>query len=108
MAHAPATDGKTIGRYRVIKHVATGGMAEIYLATYDDRGETREAVVKVILRERARDRKFVQMFLDEARVSSTFIHPHIGQLFEVGRDTDTYFYAMEYVHGDNVRALIER
>ncbi len=97
-----------IGRYRVRKYVASGGMAEIYLADYDDRGVTRQAVVKVILRERARDRKFVQMFLDEARVSSTFIHPHIGQLYEVGRDADTYFYAMEFVDGENVRALIER
>ena len=109
MAQPTAVEGRTIGRYRVLKHVATGGMAEIYLAHYDDeRGVRREAVVKVILRERARDRKFVQMFLDEARVSSTFIHPNIAQLFEVGRDADTYFYAMEYVAGDNVRALIER
>ena len=108
MAQSTPVEGRTIGRYRVLKHVATGGMAEIYLAAYEDRGVTREAVVKVILRERARDRKFVQMFLDEARVSSSFIHPHIAQLFEVGRDADTYFYAMEYVHGDNVRALIER
>ncbi|HVV85041.1 MAG TPA: serine/threonine-protein kinase, partial [Kofleriaceae bacterium] len=92
----------------MVRHVASGGMAEIYLATYDDRGTPREAVVKVILRERARDRKFVQMFLDEARVSSTFNHPNIAQLYEVGRDGDTYFYAMEYVAGDNVRALIER
>ena len=108
MAQSTPVEGRTIGRYRVLRHVATGGMAEIYLAAYEDRGVTREAVVKVILRERARDRKFVQMFLDEARVSSSFIHPHIAQLFEVGRDGDTYFYAMEYVHGDNVRALIER
>jgi serine/threonine protein kinase len=108
MGHSTPVEGRTIGRYRVQKHVASGGMAEIYLATYDDRGESREAVVKVILRERAQDRKFVQMFLDEARVTSTFIHPNIAQLFEVGRDQDTYFYAMEYVHGDNVRALIER
>ena len=108
MVHSTPVEGRTIGRYRVQKHVATGGMAEIYLATYDERGETREVVVKVILRERVRDRKFVQMFLDEARVSSTFMHLNIAQLFEVGRDADTYFYAMEYVRGDNVRALIER
>ena len=108
MAHAPAAGGRSIGRYQVQKHLASGGMAEIYLATYEDRGAVGQAVVKVILRERAQDRKFIQMFLDEARVSSTFVHPHIAQLFEVGRDGDTYFYAMEYVHGDNVRALIER
>ncbi len=108
MAQSTSVEGRTIGRYRVRRHLATGGMAEIYLADYDDRGETRVAVVKVILRERARDRKFVQMFLDEARIASTLLHPNIAQLYEVGRDGDTYFYAMEYVPGDNVRALIER
>src|SRR5687768_3296304 len=93
-----------VGRYRLLRHLATGGMAEIWLA---EDGTTR-AVIKVIAPERARDRQFVQMFLDEARVAATLHHPNIAQLYEVGCESGMYFHAIEYVHGENVRATIAR
>ena len=93
-----------LGRYEVIRHLATGGMAEIYLA----QGIGEKVVVKVISPERAQDQKFIHMFLDEARVAATLHHPNICQMLEVGRHGDTYFFAMEYIHGETVRALLER
>jgi len=93
-----------LGRYEIIRHLASGGMAEIYLA--DGVGE--KVVVKVISAERAQDQKFIQMFLDEARVASTLHHPNIASMIEVGRDGETYFFAMEYVEGETVRAVLER
>ena len=109
---------RQLGRYRLLRHLATGGMAEIWLASIDnarrpDSGPFRfscpdHAVIKVIAPERVNDRTFVQMFLDEARVAATLYHPNIAQLYEVGRDADTYFHAIEYIHGENVRAAIER
>jgi serine/threonine-protein kinase len=93
-------------------------MAEIWLAGLDttrrhDSGPFRfscptHAVIKVIAPDRAKDRQFVQMFLDEARVAATLYHPNIAQLYEVGFEDKTYFHAIEYVHGENVRAAIER
>ncbi|MBZ0230704.1 MAG: serine/threonine protein kinase, partial [Deltaproteobacteria bacterium] len=107
-----------LGRYTRLRHLATGGMAEIWLASVDasrkqDSGSFRfqtpsHAVIKVIAPERAKDRQFVQMFLDEARVAATLHHPNIAQLYEVGFEDGTYFHAIEYVDGQNVRAMIER
>ncbi len=107
--------GNNLGKYRLLRHLATGGMAEIWLAECEPDAAQRRAgldkviaVIKVIVPERARDRTFVQMFLDEARVAGTLNHPNIAQLYEVGRDHDTYFHAIEYVHGHNARAMVER
>ena len=104
---------RTLGKYRLLRHLATGGMAEIWLADAEAPGtmwaaplpgQRVIAAIKVILPERARDTTFVHMFLDEARVAASLHHPHIAQLYEVGRDGDTYFHAIEYVHGHNARA----
>jgi serine/threonine-protein kinase len=95
---------RQLGSYRLRRHLASGGMAEIWLAE----SAKGIAVIKVILPERARDKTFVQMFLDEARVAATLHHPHIAALYEVGRDGETYFHAIEYVHGQNARAMVER
>ncbi len=93
-----------LGRYQVQSLLATGGMAEIYRA----RGPAgEEAVVKVITRERAEDQKFIQMFLDEARLVAGLNHPNIARLLEVGKEGQVYFLAMEFVHGETVRAVLE-
>ena len=104
MGIVPAPKVQRLGRYEVIRHLASGGMAEIYLA----QGIGEKVVVKVISPDRAQDQKFIQMFLDEARVASTLHHPNIAQMIEVGRHGDTYFFAMEYIQGETARALIER
>jgi len=104
MGPASAPAGLRLGRYEVVRHLASGGMAEIYLAKHG----AEEVVVKVISRERGHDQKFVQMFLDEARVAATLHHPNIAGMLEVGRQDETYFLAMEYIDGDTVRALLER
>ena len=95
---------RQLGKYRLLRHLATGGMAEIWLAE----SPTATVVIKVIAPDRARDRTFVQMFLDEARVAGALYHANIATMYEVGRDGDTYFHAIEYVHGQNARAMVER
>jgi serine/threonine-protein kinase len=81
-------------------------MAEIFLATAPDQRDP--VVVKVITRERATDEKFIQMFLDEARLVATLNHPNIARLLEVGKDGQVYFLAMELVRGETVRAILEK
>ena len=65
-------------------------------------------VLKRILRERANDAAFVQMFLEEARLAAQLNHPNVAQVYDVGRLGDSYFFTMEYVHGETVRSLMKR
>lgn len=97
-----------IGRYEVLNHLATGGMAQIYLARQTGLGEfERYVVLKTILRERASDQRFITMFLDEAKLAATLNHQNIAQVYEVDQADGQYYMAMEYVHGENARAILE-
>ncbi|MCX5741338.1 MAG: serine/threonine-protein kinase [Proteobacteria bacterium] len=97
-----------VGRYEVISHLATGGMAQILLARQTGLGSfERHVVLKTILRERASDQRFVTMFLDEARLAATLNHQNVAQVYEVDQADGAYFMAMEYVHGENTRAILE-
>ena len=97
-----------VGRYEVLSHLATGGMAQIYLARQTGLGAfERHVVLKTILRERASDQRFVTMFLDEAKLAATLNHQNIAQVYEVDQADGAYFMAMEYVHGENARAILE-
>src|SRR3954467_4300075 len=84
-------------------------MAEIFLARGKGvAGVERYCVLKRILRDRASDGQFVQMFLDEARLAAQLQHPNIAQVYDIGKLGDSYFFTMEYVHGETVRALLHR
>ena len=65
-------------------------------------------VLKMILPERANDYTAVQMFLDEARLAASLNHQNVAQVFEVGEDGGIHFLAMEYVHGQDLRALLAK
>ncbi|HEX3483105.1 MAG TPA: protein kinase [Kofleriaceae bacterium] len=92
----------------MISHLATGGMAQIYLARQTGLGSfERHVVLKTILRERAADQRFVTMFLDEAKLAATLNHQNVAQVYEVDHADGAYFMAMEYVHGENTRAILE-
>ena len=101
--------GSTANRYEILAKLAEGGMAEIFLA----RGATaggieRYVVLKRILRERANDTELVEMFLQEARLAAQLQHPNIAQVYDIGRLGESYFFTMEYVHGETVRAIVKR
>jgi serine/threonine protein kinase len=83
-------------------------MAQIYLARQSGLGSfERHVVLKTILRERASDHRFVTMFLDEAKLAATLNHQNVAQVYEVDQADGAYFMAMEYVHGENARAILE-
>jgi serine/threonine protein kinase len=98
--------GDRLGKYEVIRELATGGMATIYLARVSGTaGFEKLVVLKCILPALAGDRGFVNMFLDEARIAATLRHSNIADVFDVGVEDGTYFFAMEYVHGQNARIV---
>lgn len=98
-----------LGRYELLHHLATGGMARVYVARVTGPGGfARHVVIKTLPEERNDDEAFIAMFLDEARLVATLHHQHIAQVFEVGRaENGTYFLAMEHVHGETVRHVLE-
>jgi serine/threonine-protein kinase len=97
--------GTLIGRYVVVRKLAEGGMAEIFLAAAQGpEGFEKEVVIKRIRPGFANDPSFIQMFVEEAKVVSRLNHANIVQIIDFARHEETYYLAMEYVRG---RSLAE-
>lgn len=95
-----AFSGRKLGKYEVLCRLSTGGMAEIFLASQRGLAGFRKLVVlKQILPDIAGEEEFVQMFLDEARVTAAFNHPHIAQVYDLDVADGELFLAMEFVPG---------
>ena len=95
------------GRYRLLRRIATGGMAEIFLAKQQGPGRfERTLVIKRILPHLAQDPKFIGMFLDEAALAAQLSHPHIAQLYDFGEEAGQYFLALELVRGPDLASII--
>lgn len=98
--------GERFGEYELLRKIATGGMAEIYLArAFGLEGFSRRVVVKRMLPQLAVRPDFVQMFLDEARLAAGLVHPNIVQVFNLGEVEGNYFMAMELIDGPHLGAL---
>ncbi|WP_224367692.1 serine/threonine protein kinase [Hyalangium versicolor] len=98
-----------IGKYRLIHKLATGGMAEVFLAkAAGPMGFEKLLVLKRILPHLATEATFVEMFLTEARLAAHLNHPNVAQIFDFGEAEGTYFLAMEYVDGPNLREIVRR
>ncbi|MGH2898031.1 MAG: serine/threonine protein kinase, partial [Solirubrobacteraceae bacterium] len=83
-------------------------MADVLLGRTDGiEGFERHVVLKRIRPDHAHDQRFIRMFLDEARVAANLHHQHIVQVHDVGESNGEYFIAMEYIHGEDVRTLLQ-
>ncbi|MCU1281014.1 MAG: putative serine/threonine protein kinase, partial [bacterium] len=106
---APMGIPANFGKYEIITHLASGGMADIFLSRARGiEGFEKLAIIKRIRQDRAFDKKMIDLFLDEARLAASLQHPNIVQVFEFGIVDGSYFLAMEYVHGEDVAALLKR
>jgi serine/threonine protein kinase len=94
-------------KYEILRHIASGGMGEIFLARARGlEGFERLVVVKQLLANLAADREFLEMFLDEARLAGQLHHANVVQVFDVDQMDGTYFFAMEYLHGADLRSML--
>lgn len=97
-----------LGKYRLARHLATGGMGEVFLAEQEGPGKfSKTVVVKRLLRHLASDRRLVAMFHNEARLAALISHPNVVQIFELGEDDGVHFIAMEYVRGPSLRDAMD-
>lgn len=102
-----AVAGKQLGRYQLLYRLATGGMAEIYLAkTSGIEGFEKIVVLKRILPHLSANQTFVDMFLDEARVAANLEHPNIVNVYDIGKAGEDYFFTMAYLHGEDLSAVL--
>jgi serine/threonine protein kinase len=97
------------GKYLLLERINVGGMAEVFIAkAFGVEGFERILAIKKILPTMAEDEEFITMFIDEARISVQLNHANVVHIHELGKHDDTYFIAMEYVAGRDVRTILER
>src|SRR5947208_14628917 len=97
---------RSVGRSRLLSRSASGGMAEVSLAGQAGAGGFEKMVcLKRILPHLARDKQFVEMFLNEARLAARLDHPNIVSIFDLGEANGNYFIAMEFIDGPSLRAI---
>src|SRR5215831_230959 len=103
---SPLPGAQPFGNYYLLDRIGAGGMAEVFLAVaLGLEGFQRTLVIKRMLPNLSQDEAFVRMFIDEAKLSGLLSHPNLVQIFEFGKVDDSFFIAMEYVHGRTLAAI---
>ncbi|MCB9527234.1 MAG: protein kinase [Myxococcales bacterium] len=96
------------GKYILLERISVGGMAEVFKAkTFGVEGFTRAVAIKRILPHLAEDPRFVEMFINEAKVAVQLNHANIAQVYELGRCDDDHYIAMEYISGKDLLSLAQ-
>ena len=97
------------GRFRLVRKIAEGGMATVYEAEQlGPVGFTKRTALKVIHAQYARREEFLQLFVDEAKLSANLVHGNVVQIYQLGEVNGRYFIAMEYIQGPTLRSIIDR
>ncbi len=101
-----------LGKYELLSKIASGGMAEIWVARTragDALRDPRErmpdgmCVIKKLLPQHTENEEFKRMFLEEGRLGASLVHSNIVRMFDFGNEAGTYYLAMEYLHGEDLR-----
>ena len=93
------------GRYRVLRRLGSGGMADVWLA--EDTHLQRQVALKVLHRRFAQDRVFVERFRREAESAAGLQHPNVVAVYDRGEFEGTYYIAMQYIDGPTLKELID-
>jgi len=101
--------GQSFGKYEVIRPIGSGGMAQLFLCrTRGIGGFEKQTVIKVLHPKYLEEEQYVQMFLDEARITASLNHPNLVAVYEVDALDDVPYLAMEFVNGPTLNRLISR
>jgi serine/threonine protein kinase len=108
-AREPSWRDDRFGPYVLVDRVAIGGMAEVFKAKRAGvEGFEKTVALKRILPHLSDNKEFLDMFVDEAKMVAGLNHPNIVQIFDLGRIEKSYYIAMEYVHGRDLRTVMKR
>jgi serine/threonine protein kinase len=95
-------------RYRVVEKLESGGMAEVFRAESEGlQGFRKQVAIKRVLPHLSSKKKFISMFLDEARLSAQLSHSNCVQVFDIGVGDNAFFIVMEFVDGANLKSIVE-
>jgi TonB family protein len=98
-----------VSGYEILGLIGRGGMAEIYKAKKKGvKGFEKIIALKKILSGYGTDAKYIEMFVDEAKIAAELSHPNIVQIHDLGKKDDYYFIAMEYVPGKDLRVILQK
>jgi eukaryotic-like serine/threonine-protein kinase len=92
------------GRYRILRKLGAGGMANVYLAEDEELG--RRVAIKILNERYANDELFIERFRREAKSAAALSHPNIVSIYDRGQAEDTYYIAMEVIEGRSLKELI--
>ena len=92
------------GRYRIVRKLGSGGMANVYLAEDEDLG--RRVAIKILNERYANDDLFIERFRREAKSAAALSHPNIVSVYDRGEAEGTYYIAMEVIEGRSLKELI--
>jgi beta-lactam-binding protein with PASTA domain/predicted Ser/Thr protein kinase len=104
MAADPLINSLFDGRYRIVRKLGAGGMANVYLAEDQELG--RRVAIKILNDRHAGDEQFVERFRREAKNAASLSHPNIVSIYDRGEAEGTYYIAMEYLDGRSLKELI--
>ncbi len=97
------------GSFRLLRKIAVGGMATVYEAEQlGPEGFAKRVALKVIHPRYAKESTWLQLFIDEAKLSANLVHGNIVQIYHLGEVDGQYYMAMEYISGPTLRMVIER
>ena len=103
---APKEEGERFGNYLLVEKLGTGGMAEIWKAKMQGvEGFQKLVAIKRILPQFSHNQDFTTMFIDEAKLAAQLSHRNIVHIYDLGKLEDSYFIAMEYVEGTDLRRV---
>jgi len=106
-AAATQVEGMNFGQYLLLSKIATGGMAELFKAKRKGvEGFEKILAIKRILPHMSDNEEFITMFIDEAKLAAQLTHHNVCQIFDLGKIDNSYYIAMEYVHGKDLRAVL--
>ncbi|MBS1766764.1 MAG: protein kinase [Acidobacteria bacterium] len=108
-AAPPPPGAEEYGNYFLVDKIAVGGMAELFRAQQRGvQGFQKIVAIKRILPHLVDNEDFVTMFIDEAKLAAQLTHPNIVQIFDLGKAGSSYYIAMEYVNGRDLRTLLRK
>ncbi len=102
-------DGTRFGQYVMLERIASGGMAEVWKARKrGEEGFQKIVAIKKILPHLSDNQEFIEMFIDEAKLAAQLNHNNIIHIYDLGKIQNSYYIAMEYIDGHDLKTIIRR